>query len=67
MPPIWCRAADAVLFERAITTMATTLPAHTSLMTSAHPARHGVLSNLNLYEQPILTDGGFRTAAQMLR
>jgi arylsulfatase len=60
-------AADGVLFERAVTTMATTLPAHTSLMTSAHPARHGVLSNLNFYEQPIITHGGFQTAAQMFR
>ena len=60
-------AADGVLFERAITTMATTLPAHTSLMTSAYPARHGVLSNLNFYRQTIVTDGGFQTAAQMFR
>jgi arylsulfatase len=60
-------AADGVLFETAVTTMATTLPAHTSLMTSAYPARHGVMSNLNFYKQPIVTDGGFRTAAQMFR
>ncbi len=60
-------AADGLLFENAITPMSTTLPAHTSLMTSAYPARHGVLSNLNLYHQPVVTDKGFQTAAQMFR
>ncbi len=60
-------AADGLLFERAITPMSTTLPAHTSLMTSAYPARHGVLSNLNFYHQPVVTDKGFQTAAQMFR
>jgi arylsulfatase len=60
-------AADGILFENAITTMATTLPAHTSLMTSTYPARHGVLSNLNVFEQPVVTDGELRTAGQLLR
>jgi arylsulfatase len=60
-------AADGVLFENAVTPMATTLPAHTSLMTSTYPARHGVLSNLNFFEQPVVTDGELRTAGQLFR
>jgi arylsulfatase A-like enzyme len=39
-------AAQAVLFESALTTMATTLPAHISLMTSTLTVSHGVKRNI---------------------
>lgn len=38
-------AEHAIVFERNIVPMATTLPTHTSLFTSTHPLEHGVLAN----------------------
>lgn len=35
----------AIVFERAIAPMATTLPTHLSLFTATHPLEHGVLAN----------------------
>ena len=35
----------AIVFERNIVPMATTLPTHTSIFTSTHPLEHGVLAN----------------------
>lgn len=60
-------AADGWLIERAIAPMATTLPSHTSLMTSTYPLRHGIWSNLRFFHQPVSTEDGFQTAAQMFR
>ncbi len=64
-PAIDALAADGVLFQNSNTVMATTLPAHTSLFTSSYTPRHGVRSNLRFYRQPVVTDAGFRTAAQL--
>jgi len=36
---------QAIVFERSIVPMATTLPTHTSLFTSTQPLEHGVLAN----------------------
>ncbi len=38
-------ARDALLFENTVTPMATTLPAHVSLMSATNPMRHGVQKN----------------------
>jgi arylsulfatase A-like enzyme/Flp pilus assembly protein TadD len=38
-------AADGVLFTQAISSIPLTLPAHASLLTGAHPPRHGVRDN----------------------
>ena len=38
-------AADALVFDRLIVPMATTLPSHLSILTSSHPLEHGVLAN----------------------
>lgn len=38
-------AEESVLFERCIVPMATTLPAHISILTGTHPEEHGVLAN----------------------
>ncbi len=59
-------AADAVLFERAVAPMSTTLPTHVSLFTSTNPGRHGVLGNLKHFKQPLVASEGLPTLAQML-
>lgn len=41
-------ADESLLFENAITTMSTTLPAHVSLFTGTHTIHHGVESNFNM-------------------
>lgn len=44
--PVWQRlAATATVFERAMTPMPLTRPAHFSLFTGLHPRQHGVLNN----------------------
>jgi len=66
-PTIDQLAKEGVAFENAIAPIATTLPSHTSLMTSTYPVRHGILSNLQFYDQPVVTTSEIRTVAQMLR
>jgi arylsulfatase A-like enzyme len=65
-PAIDALAEDGLLFENVHVTMSTTLPSHVSLMTSSYPARHGVLSNLGFFHQPLETSDSLRTAAQLL-
>jgi len=66
-PAIDQLARDGLLFERALAPMATTLPSHTSIMTSTYPVRHGVLSNLRFFHRPVPTAGDLQTAAQMFK
>jgi arylsulfatase A-like enzyme len=66
-PAIDGLAADGLLIERCIAPMSTTLPSHTSLMTSSYPAAHGILSNLQFYDRPVETTDEILTAAQLLR
>lgn len=61
-PRIDAFAAEAILFENAFTPMATTLPAHVSMMTSTRPMRHGVVRNGLQFEPEV----DLRTIAQML-
>ncbi len=65
-PAIDALARQSLVFDNAIAPMATTLPTHTSLMTSTYPARHGILSNLRFFQVPVTTTDELRTAAQML-
>jgi arylsulfatase len=58
-------AEEAILFENVIAPMATTLPSHLSLLTSTHPLRHGILSNVDYFKQAFEGEGRIRTAAQM--
>jgi arylsulfatase A-like enzyme len=44
-PALDAFARRAIVFERSIVPMATTLPTHTSLFTSTQPLEHGVLAN----------------------
>lgn len=61
-------AGEGLLFEKVVTTMATTLPAHTSLMTSTHPVRHGVRANFNVYRKTAPSgERGIETVAQMFQ
>jgi arylsulfatase A-like enzyme len=60
-------AEEGVLFERALTPISVTLPAHVSLMTSTLPLRHGIKGNLIDAHQRFEGTGGLRTFAQMLR
>ena len=39
-------AKECILFERCLAPMATTLPAHTSILTGTYPIEHGVLANV---------------------
>lgn len=59
-------AEDAVVFENIMTEMATTLPAHASLMTSTPPSRHGVRSNSSKLRTYPNGASGLQTLAQAL-
>lgn len=61
-PEIDRLALESLVFDNVVTPMPTTLPAHTSLMTSMLPATHGVDSNSRRFE----SGPGRRTLAQML-
>ncbi len=70
-PRIDAFGEEALLFEHAITPMATTLPAHLSMMTSTRPLRHGVVRNGLRFEPDahltslamMLSRAGYTTAA----
>jgi arylsulfatase A-like enzyme len=64
-PVLDALAAEGLVFETVYVTMSSTLASHTSIMTSSYPVRHGILSNLRFYRQPVATNSGFRTAAQL--
>jgi arylsulfatase len=66
-PALDAFASEALVFERAVTPMATTLPAHTSLFTAAHPLEHGVLANLGHGGRRFVPAPGLATAASALR
>lgn len=66
-PALDALAEDGVCFEPVVAPMATTLPSHTSMMTSTYPVRHGVLGNLNFFHQPVATADSLQTFAQLLK
>ncbi len=59
-------AREAMLFETALTTMATTLPAHASLMTSTRTTTHGLKGNFQHLSGVLGEETGLRTVAEML-
>jgi arylsulfatase A-like enzyme len=65
-PNLQSFAADALVFERVVAPMATTLPVHVSLFTSTYPARHGVLSNFRHFRRPFVGGDSLATVAQQL-
>ena len=68
-------AAESVLFEHAVATMATTLPSHLSMLTGLYPHQHGLQTNRSgaqgAFEPApgrtsaavLLSEAGYRTAA----
>ncbi|MDX1503303.1 MAG: sulfatase [Thermoanaerobaculia bacterium] len=60
-------AEEGVLFRRAVTTMATTLPAHLSLWASRYPLQTGVLSNGNRFKLQKKSGATIRLFAEMLQ
>jgi arylsulfatase A-like enzyme len=59
-------AREALVFERAIAPMATTLPVHVSLFTSTNPSRHRVFGNF-AHLRTTLDAGSFTTLAQLAK
>ncbi|MCB9663413.1 MAG: sulfatase [Alphaproteobacteria bacterium] len=59
-------AERAVLFERFVVPMATTLPTHTSLLTGTWPAEHGVLANVEHGGRRFVPSPGLRTFTSWL-
>jgi arylsulfatase A-like enzyme len=66
-PTIDKLAAESVFFTNAVTTMATTLPAHLSLWTSRYPLQTGVTMNGWKISRDKVGDGQIRLFAEMLK
>ena len=62
-------AADAVIFDRALTAVGTTFPSHATLFTGLYPKHHGVRQNTDRLDDrfttlaEILSDAGYDTAS----
>lgn len=56
---------QAIVFERSIVPMATTLPTHTSLFTSTQPLEHGVLANSTQGGSRFVPSARLRTFAEV--
>ena len=59
-------AQEAVFFENVFTTMATTLPAHLSLMTSTYTPTHGIRANVEVWKRPFTGARGITTLAEAM-
>lgn len=66
-PHLDALAGEGVLFRKAVTTMATTLPAHLSLWTSRYPLQTGVLQNGNRFKLQQKAGNQVRLLAEMLK
>ena len=60
-------AEGALLFERHIVPMSTTLPSHMSLMTAVYPGEHGVLANIKHGGRPVVAAGTLHLFAEFAR
>lgn len=60
-------AAESVLFETCLTPLASTLPAHTSILTGVHPVEHGILANVRRGGQPFASRTSLRSFAEFAR
>ncbi|TFG96328.1 MAG: hypothetical protein E4H11_03595, partial [Myxococcales bacterium] len=58
-------ATEAIVVERALAPMATTLPSHTSILTGRAPLEHGVLANLDHGGQRFAPAPGLRSFAEI--
>lgn len=59
-------AREAAVFDKVVTTMATTLPAHVSLMTSTWTTTHGLKGNFSHLKTVLDEQTGLRTFAEIL-
>ena len=66
-PRIDALAADALLFERALASMASTLPSHLTLLTGLYPHQHGMTSNRRAASVSFTSELGRLSAADVLR
>ena len=57
---------DALVFDRAVAPMPTTLPTHVSLFTSAYPVRHGIVSNFRFFFRPLESSAELPMLAESL-
>ena len=65
-PTLTALAEEGIVFENALTTMATTLPAHASLLTSTRTTTHGLKGNFSHLGAVLEDDSGLRTMAEIL-
>ncbi len=66
-PHIDAFAREGVVFERALASMASTLPSHLTMLTGLYPHQHGMTSNLRGASAPFLSEPGRLSAAAVLR
>ncbi len=66
-PRIDAFAEKAVLFERALATMATTYPSHLSMLTGMYPHQHGRTANKDGVKNPFRSTDGCASLAVALR
>ncbi len=66
-PQLDAFAAGAIVVERALAPMATTLPSHTSILTGRAPLEHGVLANLAHGGRRFAPALGLRSFAEVCR
>ena len=57
-------AEQSILFENCLSPLATTLPAHTSVLTATYPLEHGILANVKDDKQHYARAAGLRTFAE---
>lgn len=63
-PHLDALAADAIVFDRAVATMASTLPSHLSMLTGLYPHQHGIEENSLAVAAPFRPTPGCQTVAQ---
>lgn len=59
-------AAESLVFERALASMASTLPSHLTLLTGLYPHQHGMTSNRRGASVPFTSEVGRLSAAAVL-
>jgi arylsulfatase len=66
-PRIDALAAEGLLFERAVASMASTLPSHLTLLTGLYPHQHGMTSNRRGASVSFVSELGRQSLAEVLR
>ncbi len=66
-PRIDAFSGQALVFDRAIVPIATTLPTHVSILTASYPLEHGVMANLEHDGRRFVSSTGIRSFAEASR